>query len=181
MVVNKRGVIIIIFVVVILLTILKISLHNNSENSQEKAEIMKISMAWGPQSTYYCILEDDASLICYDGRQSGESIKADNFLTSFIESGEKKLSASDNQYVIGLLEDLKQNPPKDDRIALDSWYITILYDDEIYKADYLLNQVFKDSEPFGKIIDVIVELAPIDIDIIGWPSSKKIIKRRNLL
>jgi len=130
-------------------------------------DVMRISISFGPPSTYYCILKNDNTLTCYYGLRSGVGIESDDFLTSFEENGTINLNLSEGEYIKNLINNLQQDPPTDKRRATDSWYVMLSYNNSIYEVDYLWN----DSDTLDKIIDELVRLKPIDINLTltGWP------------
>jgi len=136
----------------------------------EKPYIFKITIhpSGGSSGSYYFILYEDNTLYCSKGEMrnhKAESIKSKMFLWFTYKSNEKKLTDQEAERLFVLAETIEKNG--DDypvKSPLDTWHVTLYYNQEIYETNY--SAVTNDK--LKELMNEIIALSAIEVYLGGF-------------
>lgn len=116
--------------------------------------------------TYYFNINMDGKLTVLLGTRKTDNISSKHFInnTSVIEEKVMNLQQKDIVQILKLLKEIENN--KDSlnyKIICDSWDVAIYYNQQSYKINY-----YTDNAQVKELVNLIIDISPIQIDLHGW-------------
>lgn len=157
--------ILIIILIIIYNFINKLNINNNNIKTNNNI-IIAIYPTGTYDETYYFDINTDGKLTALFGTRKTDNISSKHFISDISNVKEKViyLHQKDIVQILKLLVEIENSKDLlNYKIYYDSWDIAIYYNQKSYKINYYTDNIY-----VKELINLIVNISPIQVDLHGW-------------